>query len=100
MAIFLNTLIIDIAKRLGASTSTVYRVLCDHPDIKNETKEQIKKIKEHGLLNYIRRYSEFQGESKQEFFSNIDIMSVPVRKYDGYGLYILEANAAGIPGRR
>jgi LacI family transcriptional regulator len=44
MAIFLNTLIIDIAKILGASTSTVYRVLCDHPDIKNETKEQIKKI--------------------------------------------------------
>jgi glycosyltransferase involved in cell wall biosynthesis len=24
-------------------------------------------------------------------------MSVPVRKHDGYGLYILEANAAGIP---
>jgi glycosyltransferase involved in cell wall biosynthesis len=22
---------------------------------------------------------------------------VPVRKYDGYGLYLLEANAAGIP---
>jgi len=66
-------------------------------DDKPFIKEQIKKIKEHGLLNYIRRYSEFQGESKQEFFSNIDIMSVPVRKYDGYGLYILEANAAGIP---
>ena len=30
-------------------------------------------------------------------FGNIDIMSVPVRKYDGYGLYILEANIAGIP---
>ena len=59
--------------------------------------EQIKKIKEHGLRNSIRRYPEFQGNSKQEFFSNIDIMSVPVRKYDGYGLYILEANAAGIP---
>jgi glycosyltransferase involved in cell wall biosynthesis len=24
-------------------------------------------------------------------------MSVPVRKHDGYGLYILEANAAGVP---
>jgi glycosyltransferase involved in cell wall biosynthesis len=24
-------------------------------------------------------------------------MSVPVRKYDGYGLYLLEANAAGVP---
>jgi glycosyltransferase involved in cell wall biosynthesis len=24
-------------------------------------------------------------------------MSVPVRKHDGYGLYILEANSAGVP---
>jgi glycosyltransferase involved in cell wall biosynthesis len=25
------------------------------------------------------------------------VISVPVRKYDGYGLYILEANSAGVP---
>jgi glycosyltransferase involved in cell wall biosynthesis len=59
--------------------------------------EQIRKIKAAGLKSFVRIYSEFQGNSKQEFFSNIDIMSVPVRKYDGYGLYILEANAAGVP---
>ena len=59
--------------------------------------EQIKKIKTLGLKSFIRIYPEFHGSSKQEFFSNIDIMSVPVRKHDGYGLYILEANAAGIP---
>jgi glycosyltransferase involved in cell wall biosynthesis len=59
--------------------------------------EQIKKIKENGLKSFIRIYPEFQGNSKEEFFNNIDIMSVPVRKHDGYGLYILEANAAGIP---
>jgi glycosyltransferase involved in cell wall biosynthesis len=59
--------------------------------------EQIRKIKSHGLKNFVRLYPEFQGNSKEEFFSNIDIMSVPVRKHDGYGLYILEANAAGIP---
>ena len=59
--------------------------------------EQIRKIKASGLKSFIRIYPEFHGNSKQEFFSNIDIMSVPVRKHDGYGLYILEANAAGIP---
>jgi glycosyltransferase involved in cell wall biosynthesis len=59
--------------------------------------EQIRKIKSNGLKSFVRIYPEFQGNSKQEFFSNIDIMSVPVRKHDGYGLYILEANAAGIP---
>ena len=58
---------------------------------------QIKKIKKHRLKDFIRIYPEFQGNGKEEFFSNIDIMSVPVRKHDGYGLYILEANAEGIP---
>jgi glycosyltransferase involved in cell wall biosynthesis len=60
-------------------------------------KEQIRKIKTHGLSSSIRLYPEFHGNSKEEFFSNIDIMSVPVRKHDGYGLYLLEANAAGVP---
>ena len=32
-----------------------------------------------------------------EFFNDVDVISVPVRKYDGYGLYILEANCSGIP---
>ena len=59
--------------------------------------EQIRKIKSHGLKSFIRIYPEFQGNSKEEFFSSIDIMSVPVRKHDGYGLYILEANASGVP---
>ena len=45
----------------------------------------------------MRIYPEFQGNSKEEFFSAIDIMSVPVRKHDGYGLYVLEANASGVP---
>jgi glycosyltransferase involved in cell wall biosynthesis len=59
--------------------------------------EQIKKIKTAGLKSFVKLYPEFHGNSKQEFFSSIDVMSVPVRKYDGYGLYILEANAAGVP---
>lgn len=59
--------------------------------------DQIRKIKTNGLKNSVRIYPEFQGNSKQEFFSNIDVMSVPVRKHDGYGLYILEANSAGVP---
>jgi glycosyltransferase involved in cell wall biosynthesis len=59
--------------------------------------KQIRKIKESGLKSDVRIYPEFHGNSKEEFFSNIDVMSVPVRKHDGYGLYLLEANASGIP---
>ena len=32
-----------------------------------------------------------------EFFNDVDVISVPVRKFDGYGLYIIEANSSGIP---
>ena len=66
-------------------------------DDKPFIKKQVKKIGDHGLSESIRIYPEFQGDIKQEFFRNIDLMSVPVKKYDGYGLYILEANAAGVP---
>jgi glycosyltransferase involved in cell wall biosynthesis len=66
-------------------------------DDKPFIREQIKKIKDNGYKSSVRIYPEFHGSSKQEFFRNIDVMSVPVRKYDAYGLYILEANAAGVP---
>jgi glycosyltransferase involved in cell wall biosynthesis len=59
--------------------------------------QQIKKIRENKLEKSVKIYPEFQGDKKIEFFHNVDIISVPVRKYDGYGLYILEANAAGVP---
>ncbi len=66
-------------------------------DDKSFISKQIKKIKSNGFSEFLKIYPEFQGNGKHEFFSNIDIMSVPVRKHDGYGLYILEANSAGIP---
>lgn len=58
---------------------------------------QLKKIKANGFENSVIMHPDFQGISKEEFFSNIDIMSVPVRKHDGYGLYVLEANLSGVP---
>jgi glycosyltransferase involved in cell wall biosynthesis len=59
--------------------------------------QQIKKIRELKLEKFVKIYPEFQGDKKMEFFNNVDVISVPVNKYDGYGLYILEANSAGIP---
>lgn len=59
--------------------------------------EQIRKIRGAGFQKSVRIYPEFQGDKKIEFFNNVDVISVPVRKYDGYGLYILEANNAGVP---
>jgi glycosyltransferase involved in cell wall biosynthesis len=58
---------------------------------------QVKKIRKSELQDSVKFYDDFTGEGKREFFENIDVMCVPVRKHDGYGLYLLEANAAGIP---
>ena len=66
-------------------------------DDKNFISQQIKKIKDHGFKSSVKIYPEFQGNKKMEFFNNVDIISVPVRKHDGYGLYVLEANVAGVP---
>jgi glycosyltransferase involved in cell wall biosynthesis len=58
---------------------------------------QIQKIRSSGYQKSVKIFPEFQGNKKAEFFSTVDVISVPVRKYDGYGLYILEANIAGVP---
>jgi len=59
--------------------------------------EQIRKIRKSKLEKSVKIYPEFAGEKKLEFFRDVDVISVPVRKYDGYGLYLLEANASGVP---
>jgi len=59
--------------------------------------KQIQKLKDNNLKKFVRIYPEFQGTGKEQFFHDVDLISVPVNKYDGYGLYILEANNAGIP---
>ncbi|MEE4215674.1 MAG: glycosyltransferase family 4 protein [Bacteroidales bacterium] len=66
-------------------------------DNKHFIKEQLKKLKENGFDDLVKIYPSFSGKSKQEFFSSIDLMSVPVRKYDAYGLYLLSAFEAGVP---
>jgi len=66
-------------------------------DNRSFVKEQLKKLKQTGYDDRVKIYPSFSGKSKQEFFSSIDLMSVPVRKYDAYGLYLLSAFEAGVP---
>ena len=66
-------------------------------DDKPFLKKQLHKIHTLKLDDRIKVYHGFSGDQRKEFFSAIDIMSVPVRKYDAYGLYLLTANSAGVP---
>lgn len=66
-------------------------------DDKSFVNKQMKKIANAGYSDSVTIHPDFAGFGKRDFFSRIDVMCVPVRKYDGYGLYILEANAAAVP---
>lgn len=66
-------------------------------DDKPFIKKQINKINNSGLMEYVRFFPGFHDQDKAGFLGSINLLSVPVRKPDGYGLYIAEANSAGIP---
>ena len=66
-------------------------------DDKDFVNAQVRKIKKAGLKNDFHFYPDFSDNGKRDFFSRIDLMCVPVRKHDGYGLYLLEANSAAVP---
>lgn len=58
---------------------------------------QIAKITEENLTNDVIFHPGFTGTHKQNFFESIDLLSVPVRKHDAFGLYLLEAISSGVP---
>ncbi|MBC8320868.1 MAG: glycosyltransferase family 4 protein [Bacteroidetes bacterium] len=66
-------------------------------DEKGFIKEQTTKLKKEGLENDVILYNAFSGAQKQSFFNSIDLLSVPVRKHDAYGLYLLEAISSAVP---
>jgi len=66
-------------------------------DEKGYIKEQTTKLKNEGFENDVVLYNAFSGSQKQAFFNSIDLLSVPVLKYDAFGLYLLEAISYGVP---
>ncbi len=65
-------------------------------DDKSFLKEQLSKLHSASLDDKVKIYNGFSGKQKEEFFSSISLMSVPVAKHDAYGLYLLTANSAGV----
>jgi DNA-binding LacI/PurR family transcriptional regulator len=98
-----HTTISDIAKSLGISTSTVSRALSGHPDIKKETKEQIKQLAEE--MNYSpnpialslkRNQTKTIGvivpEIKHDFFSSAISGIEEVAYQAGYTIIVCQSN--------
>ncbi len=60
-------------------------------------KEQKQKLSKAGLEADVSWVEEFEGEERQKFFDSVRMISVPVLNGEAFGLYMLEAMAAGIP---
>jgi LacI family transcriptional regulator, galactose operon repressor len=98
-----NITIIDIAKKLKISASTVSRALNDHPDIKEETKNQVKKLAKK--LNYSPNLiaqslksnkttviGVIVPEIKHDFFSSAISGIEEVAYHSGYTILVCQSN--------
>lgn len=50
-----------------------------------------------GLIGDVEFLSDFEGTNKSAFLRTLSVLSVPERQPVAYGLYVLEALAAGVP---
>ncbi len=60
-------------------------------------KEQKAKIKMAGLNDDVVFIQNFESEGRKKFLNSVQILSVPVRSGEAFGIYLLEAMASGIP---
>lgn len=60
-------------------------------------KEQKKKLEELGLRPYSHFWEKFENPHRQRFLDRMQLVSVPVRNGEAFGIYLTEAMASGIP---
>ena len=59
--------------------------------------QQMKKLEENNMLQDVEIIEDFRPAELHNFFEKISLLSVPVLKGEAFGLFQLEALAAGIP---
>lgn len=64
---------------------------------KTFVKEQLARIHGAGHDADMHLHNNFTGPEKESFFQNIDLLSVPVRKADAWGQYLIESISTGVP---
>jgi glycosyltransferase involved in cell wall biosynthesis len=66
-------------------------------DDKSFIREQKQKIATAGLSESVNFIDDFDKDKRNVFFSEVMVLSVPVREGEAFGIYLTEAMAAGIP---
>ncbi len=66
-----------------------------------ENKKYLKMVKRNirrnKLHDRVKFYDDFEEDGLRVYFENVALLSVPVRKGEAFGIYLLEAMASGIP---
>ncbi|WP_167615235.1 glycosyltransferase family 4 protein [Maribellus sediminis] len=60
-------------------------------------KEQKRKLKENNLLDDFEIVPDFEGKEVNDFFRKVQLVSVPVRIGEAFGMYMIESMASGVP---
>ena len=60
-------------------------------------KEQRKKLEELGLRPFSHFWEKFENPHRKNFLNRMQLISVPVRNGEAFGIYLSEAMASGIP---
>jgi glycosyltransferase involved in cell wall biosynthesis len=55
------------------------------------------KLRSHGLLDDVEFLGDFTAGARGAFLQSLSVLSVPEKQPMAYGLYVLEALAAGVP---
>jgi DNA-binding LacI/PurR family transcriptional regulator len=98
-----HTTLIDIAKRLGISVSTVSRALSDNPDINVDTKKRVKKLAKEFNYRPNRIAQSLKNnrttiigvivpEIKHDFFSSAISGIEEVAYHSGYTIIVCQSN--------
>jgi len=56
-----------------------------------------RKIKRAGIKQFVDFHEDFEEGKRHEFFDKVSVVSVPVLKGEAFGMYLIEAMAAGVP---
>ena len=54
-------------------------------------------LKVHGLSDQVEIHNDFKCEGLKQFYKKVSVLSVPVRRGEAFGMYLLESMASGVP---
>lgn len=86
---------IELKKRIPALQLKVVGVVTGNDP--KFVEEQKQKLERHGFLNDASFHANVSREEKIRHLESFHVMSVPAMYGEAFGLYILEAHAAGVP---